>query len=74
MTSASPRPLLGAYPQSLLCDHLGSAPQSAKIKTTIKIVPSMVCSFSMYSGAVQPHSKPHRGFQFEMLIASPTPG
>src|ERR1700757_3918436 len=44
MTRASPRPPLGAYPQSQLCDHLGKAPQSAKIKTTIRIVPSITFS------------------------------
>jgi hypothetical protein len=42
-----PTPPVGAYPQSRLCDHRGSAPRRAKIRTTIKIVPSMFCSVSL---------------------------
>lgn len=45
----NPTPPVGAYPQLLLCDHRGSTPRSARIKTTINIVPSMSCSFSQSS-------------------------
>ena len=45
MARANPSPPEGKYPQFLLCDHLGSAPKSAKIKNTINMVPSMFCSF-----------------------------
>lgn len=50
MTRTSPTPPVGAYPQLLLCDHVGSAPTSAKIKITINIVPIISNSFFPWLG------------------------
>src|SRR5579859_1457789 len=46
-TRISPRPPVGAYPQLRLWDHRGRAPRSARIRTTINIVPSMVAPLSV---------------------------
>jgi hypothetical protein len=74
MTSTSPTPPDGAYPQSRLWDHLGKTPRSAITKTTINIVPSIFFSSILYPskyerraavprevpGRLRPASKPLR--------------
>ena len=55
----SPTPPVGAYPQSRLCGHRGSAPHSAKIKITINMVPSIFAPYSKESGA-NPKMDPRR--------------
>lgn len=41
MSNTNPNPPLGSAPQLLLCDHVGSAPRSSRIKTTTKMMPSV---------------------------------
>ena len=55
----SPTPPVGAYPQSRLWGHRGSAQHSAKIKITINMVPSMLAPYSKASGA-NPKIDPRR--------------
>ena len=40
----SPSPPLGPYPQLRLCGHLGIAPNSIRIKTISRTVPSIIVS------------------------------
>jgi hypothetical protein len=77
----SPNPPVGAYPQFRLWGHRGSAPRRAKIKITINIVPSMVCSglwihqrYRFMKGAASPEAAPGRKYYIEMLIAIPMVG
>jgi hypothetical protein len=45
----SPKPPVGAYPRSRLCDQRGSAPISARTRITINMVPSIFDSFLLAS-------------------------
>ena len=45
ITTISPSPPLGPYPQFRLCGQAGTTPNSNKIRTISRMVPSMVRSF-----------------------------
>jgi hypothetical protein len=42
MTTISPMPPLGPYPQLLLCPHVGNTPTKAKIRMIRRIVPILI--------------------------------
>jgi hypothetical protein len=43
MTTISPMPPVGPYPQLLLCPHVGNTPTKARIRMIRRIVPILIC-------------------------------